>query len=329
MNEFWNDEKEIQAELELVHELIVGTVDKAHGFIRPVLLSHVKSQGKLLRPALVLITSKLSKETEKKEAIRIASVLEFIHLASLIHDDILDSAQKRRGMPTVFAQVGAKQAVLAGDYLLACAMSLLNAKQSDMDHGIVSNALVRLCESELNQDAGQGNYFIFEQEYFKRIAGKTASLFALSCYAGSSTAKMDRETKKRCHRIGYSLGMAFQIQDDILDYTGSETKLGKTTGNDLRCGIPTLPLILALKTEQKTKGQDQILHKLLSTGKKLSVSDTKKAVSLVISLGGVEQAKTIADRYGNRALNDIQSLQDKVVGQQLTSLFEKLSIRSN
>jgi heptaprenyl diphosphate synthase len=329
MNEFWNDEKEIQAELELVHELIVSTVDKAHGFIRPVLLSHVKSQGKMLRPALVLITSKLSKETEKQEAIHVASVLEFIHLASLIHDDILDSAQKRRGMPTVFAQVGAKQAVLAGDYLLACAMSLLNGKQSNMDHGVVSNALVRLCESELNQDAGQGNYFIFEQEYFKRIAGKTASLFALSCYAGSSTAKMDRETKKRCHRIGYSLGMAFQIQDDILDYTGSETKLGKTTGNDLRCGIPTLPLILALKTEQKTNEQEGILHRLLSTGKKLSLAETRKAVSLVISLGGVEQAKTIADRYGNRALIDIQSLQDKAVGQQLSLLFEKLSIRSN
>lgn len=328
MNDFWNDEKEIQAELELVHDLIISTVDKAQGFIRPVLLSHVKTQGKLLRPALVLITSNLSKETDRNQAIRVASVLEFIHLASLVHDDIIDSAQKRRGNLTVFAQVGAKQAVLAGDYLLACAMSLLTGKEGDMDNVVVSNALVRLCESELNQDADQGNFFISEREYFKRIAGKTASLFALSCYAGSSTAKLDREVRKRCHRIGYSLGMAFQIQDDILDFTGNETKLGKTVGNDLRCGIPTLPLLLALKAESEKGNQDRPLHDLLAKNKPLSASATKKAVSLVKSLGGVEQAKVVADRYGNRALNDIQSLQHETVGAQLTSLFEKLSIRS-
>jgi heptaprenyl diphosphate synthase len=328
MNDFWKDEKEIQAELELVHASIISTVDKAKGFIRPVLLSHVKTQGKLLRPALVLITSNLSGEADRSQAIRIASVLEFIHLASLVHDDIIDSAQKRRGNLTVFAQVGAKQAVLAGDYLLACAMSLITGKEGDMDNSVVSNALVRLCESELNQDADQGNYFISQQEYFKRIAGKTASLFALSCFAGASTAKVPRNVRNRCHRIGYSLGMAFQIQDDILDFTGSESELGKTIGNDLRCGIPTLPLLLALKTENEEASKACPLHDLLTKNKNLSPSSTKKAVALVLKLGGVEQAKVIADRYGNRALNDIQSLQNEKIEKQLSSLFEKLSIRS-
>ncbi|WP_320127462.1 polyprenyl synthetase family protein [uncultured Sphaerochaeta sp.] len=328
MNDFWKEEQDISQELSLVHDLINNTVDKAQGFIRPVLLSHVQTQGKMLRPALVLIVSNLNKEADRKEAIRIASVIEMIHLASLVHDDIIDSAQKRRGKVTIFAQVGAKQAVLAGDYLLSCALSLITGKDTKMEGIIVSNALGRLCMSELEQDAGQGNFFITEQEYFKRIAGKTAALFALSCYAGASVAKLPPEMKNRCHRIGHFLGMAFQIQDDILDYTGSEMHLGKKTGNDLRCGIPTLPLLLALKSEKEQASKEFPLKKLLTTNKKLGQTDVKKAVSLVSSLGGVDQAKKIADTYGNRALIDIQSLQDEQVCRQLTSLFTRLSVRS-
>jgi heptaprenyl diphosphate synthase len=328
MNEFWDDEKELQQELEAVHALIGDTVAKAQGFIRPVLLSHVRTQGKMLRPALALITCNLNRDADRTEAIRTASVLELIHLASLVHDDIIDSASKRRGKMTVFAQVGAKKAVLAGDYLLACALSLVSGNENSMESGIVSNALVRLCESELDQDAGQGNFFISKREYYRRIAGKTASLFALSCYAGSSVARLPRETRIRCHRIGYLLGMAFQIQDDILDYTGNQEKLGKGIGNDLRCGIPTLPLLLAMDAEKRQEADNRPLHTLLEANRKLGQAQARKAVSMVVQLGGVEQARNIAQRYGNRAMDDIQSLQDEKVSGQLTAVFDKLSIRS-
>ena len=119
MSDFWKEEPEVFAELNQIRSLIRSTVEQAHGFIHTVLLSHVDSMGKMLRPALALITSRLGASQEREKILRIASVLEMIHLASLVHGDIIDSAKTRRGIPTLYAQLGAKQAVLAGDYLLA------------------------------------------------------------------------------------------------------------------------------------------------------------------------------------------------------------------
>jgi heptaprenyl diphosphate synthase len=285
----------------------------------------------MLRPALELLCSQLGEETDREQAVKVASVLEMIHLASLAHDDIIDSAKTRRGVPTLFAQAGAKQAVLAGDYLLARALALVTTQERGemMNTQVVSNALARLCESELEQDAGQGDYFISKTTYFRRIGGKTASLFALSCYAGASVGKVSGLERMVCHRIGYAMGMAFQIQDDILDYVGKKEKLGKHTGKDLQEGIPTLPLLLALDSEQEMDAQDRKLTTLLRSKKKpLSKASVTKAVMLVESLGGVQKADSIAQSYKDRALRDIQTLNNQAIATQLTQLFEKLAVRS-
>lgn len=329
MHEFYEDEPELQQELTSVRATIVKTVESSHGFIRALLLSHVQSGGKMLRPALVLLCSSLGENSDRKRAIEVASVLELIHLASLVHDDIIDSAKTRRGVPTIFAQVGAKQAVLAGDYLLARALSLVGSDSGEMDSRVISNALGRLCESELEQDAGQGDFSISKATYYRRIAGKTASLFALSCYAGSAVAKVTEVEKMVCHRIGYAMGMSFQIQDDILDYVGSEEKLGKRTGKDLKEGVPTLPILLALEAEKAMPEHDRKLTILLSKKSgPLSKAAVAKAVSLVVALDGVQKADSIAQSYKDRALKDIQTLRDRKTAIQLTQLFEKLAVRS-
>jgi len=324
-------EPALQQELQSVQATIEKTVESSHAFIRSLLRSHVQSGGKMLRPALVLLCSQLGEETDREQAVKVASVLEMIHLASLAHDDIIDSAKTRRGVPTLFAQAGAKQAVLAGDYLLARALALVTTQESGemMNTQVVSNALARLCESELEQDAGQGDYFISKTTYFRRIGGKTASLFALSCYAGASVGKVSGLERMVCHRIGYAMGMAFQIQDDILDYVGKKEKLGKHTGKDLQEGIPTLPLLLALDSEQEMDAQDRKLTTLLRSKKKpLSKASVTKAVMLVESLGGVQKADSIAQSYKDRALRDIQTLNNQAIATQLTQLFEKLAVRS-
>ena len=321
----------LQQELVGVQATIEKTVESAHPFIRTLLRSHVKSGGKMLRPALVLLCSHLGEDSDRDLAIKVASVMEMIHLASLAHDDIIDSAKTRRGMPTLFAQAGAKQAVLAGDFLLARALSLISARESNevLDSQIVSNALVRLCESELEQDAGQGDYFISKTSYYRRIGGKTASLFALSCYAGASVGKLQDIDQMVCHRIGYAMGMSFQIQDDILDYVGKKEKLGKHTGKDLKEGIPTLPLLLALEAEGDMPEHERKLTALLRTkGKSLSKASVTKAVALVETLGGVQKADFIAQSYKDRALRDIQTLKNHEIAAQLTHLFEKLAVRS-
>jgi len=321
----------LRQELLSVQATIEKTVESAHAFIRTLLRSHVGSGGKMLRPALVLICSRLGEASDRDQAILVASVLEMIHLASLAHDDIIDSAKTRRGVPTLFAQVGAKQAVLAGDFLLARALALVSTQESSekINALVVSNALSRLCESELEQDAGQGNYFISKTTYYRRIGGKTASLFALSCYAGASVGKIPDLERMVCHRIGYAMGMAFQIQDDILDYVGKKEKLGKHTGKDLKEGIPTLPLLLALETELPMPEQDRKLTAILRTkSKPLSKASVSKAVALVESLGGVQKADSIAQSYKERALRDIQTLKNQTIATQLTQLFEKLATRS-
>lgn len=328
MSDFWKDEPEIFAELSQVRSLIRSTVEQAHGFIRTVLLSQVDSMGKMLRPALALITSRLGASQERENVLRIASVLEMIHLASLVHDDIIDSAKTRRGLPTLYARLGSKQAVLAGDYLLARAMSLVNGKEGDLEARAVSNAFSRLCESELEQDAALGDFFISEQTYLRRIAGKTASLFALSCYAGASINKASPADQARVHRIGYAMGMAFQIQDDMLDYEGDEASLGKQVGKDLKCGVPTLPLLKALQAEENLPAGSQELHTLLAGKPHLTDRQARKAVALVKRLGGVQAALALENAYTQRALKDIAALSDPVVSGQLSRLFARLSIRA-
>ncbi len=325
-------EPALAKELEVVKQTIATTVSDAHSFIQGILRPHVQSGGKMLRPALVLLCSRLGQDSDRDKAIRVASVLEMIHLASLAHDDIIDSAKTRRGVPTLFAQRGAKQAVLAGDYLLARALALASGDDHNgetVNTRVVSNALSRLCESELEQDAGQGDYFISKTTYFRRIGGKTASLFALSCYAGASVGNLSELERMVCHRIGYAMGMAFQIQDDILDYVGKKEQLGKHTGKDLKEGIPTLPLLFALEAEEEMSEEKRHLTILLQgKGKSLSTSSLTKAVALVELLGGVQKADSIAQSYKDRALRDIQKLKDQIIAIQLTTLFEKLAVRS-
>jgi heptaprenyl diphosphate synthase len=328
MNEFWKNEPEIATELESVGSLIQDAVDRSHSFIRQLLAAQVKTSGKMLRPALVLIGSRLGKSERKEEVLRIASVLEMVHMASLVHDDIIDEAKTRRGIPTIYAQSGAKQAVLAGDYLLSRAMALVGGKEGDLEAAAVSNAFCRLCESELDQDAGQGDYAISVSTYIRRIAGKTASLFALSAYAGAAVAEAPRNLQYTMHRIGYLMGMAFQIQDDILDYDGDGKKLGKDPGKDLLCGIPTLPLIEAMEIEKVKPKTEQVLHQLMAK-QKLSKREAGKAVDLVISLGGLEAAKKLSHTYAERAFHDIDSLGNEQVSTILKGLFIKLSTRRN
>ncbi len=326
MRDFWKDEPSIEEKLQQVRSLILTNIDKSNPFIKALLVDRVTKGGKMIRPALVIIGAKLGEKEREKDALRLASSLEMIHIASLVHDDIIDKAKTRRGLPTINSLVGPKQAVLAGDFLLSKALSLLNGKEGDLESSSVANAFSRLCESELNQDADVGNFLISSSTYIRRIAGKTASLFALSSYAGAAVTLADKYQQNLLHRIGYCLGMVFQIKDDILDYTGDAVKLGKEIGQDVRSGIPTYPLIAALKEEAK-KGENRDLFNLVKRKRPLSKRDANKVVDLVISLGGVEKSEALAQKYIDKALTDIKKLNNREVETQLISLYTKLFSR--
>ncbi len=321
MERFWRDEPLLRDDLVAVNGLLLDSIETAHPFVRGLLEGQFKNSGKLLRPALAMIGYRLGKAEHHQRVVKIAGVLEMVHLASLIHDDIIDKAALRRGLPTLYAQVGVKQAVLAGDYLLSKAMTLVNTQEGDLNTNAVANTFSRLCESELSQDGGLGDFSISKATYLRRIGGKTASLFALSAYAGAAVSEAPREAQYLMHRIGYNLGMAFQIQDDILDYNGEKSRLGKEVGRDLLSGIPTLPLLEALAVEKEGP-----LHDLVNKSKMTKLR-AKRAITLTHQLGGLERADKIAQGYAERALNDINRLSHSEAQGMLIRLFERLSKR--
>ncbi len=327
MSNFWKDEPEIEEKLQQVKSLILSSIEKSNPFIKDLLIERVSSGGKMIRPALVIIGSKLGEKQREEEALRVASVLEMIHIASLIHDDIIDGSKTRRGIATLNSIVGPKKAVIAGDYLLSRAMTLIKGQQGDLEASVITNSFSRLCESELTQDAEVGNFLISSSNYLRRIGGKTASLFALSAYSGAAVTKSDKYQQFLLHRIGYCLGIAFQIKDDVLDYTGDAIVLGKEIGQDVRMGIPTYPLIAALKIEADNNDGKKELFELVKQKKTLSKRESKKVVKLAISLGGVEKSEKLSQTYINRALSDIAKLNNKEVQDLLVSLFTKLSSR--
>lgn len=327
MLNFWKHDPILLEELTKVRSYIQDSITHAHEYVRDLLATTLFASGKMLRPALALISSELGKSEQHEAVIRIAAVLEMVHMASLIHDDIIDGAQLRRGFATLHAQAGIKQAVLAGDYLLSKALTLIENKEGDLEASAVAKAFSRLCESELEQDGGAGDFSISIDTYLRRIAGKTASLFALSCYAGAAVAQGSCSDQKRMHHIGYLLGMAFQIEDDILDYQGTTHTLGKQTNRDLLCGIPTLPVIEALEVEKQQSEHNRPLATLLSK-KRLSKKDAHKAVALTIELGGVTLSQALAKEYVERAHKQIALLSEQSVQDKLLSLLDQLTDRS-
>ncbi|QEN06928.1 polyprenyl synthetase family protein [Oceanispirochaeta crateris] len=248
----------LKASLQQVIQKINELVQESPSLIRGDLEVLTQRTGKLLRPALFLLCAD-GGEGKNDDLITVAASIELLHIATLAHDDVLDKALKRRGNVTLYSKEGAKRAILAGDYLLSLSLRL---SSTFFDVSLVpsmTSSLERLCLSEIDQDSGFGNFHINRDQYFERIRGKTAELFGLSCRSGAVLGGKSLEVQNELYNMGIDFGMAFQIRDDVLDYTGESRKMGKPAGNDLREGIPTLPLILAV--EDKLSGLEFLLRK--------------------------------------------------------------------
>lgn len=326
MVKLWEEDATLTAALAEVRSLLFAAVENSHSLIKPLLQAYISNGGKMLRPALVLLGSQLGKADYQERATRAAAVIELVHLASLIHDDIIDQATTRRNLPTFYHQHGPKRAVLAGDYLLSQALTLLD-EQGEVEVPALANAFGRLCNSELDQDNGEYDFLISRQTYLRRIAGKTASLFALSSYLGAATTEASCSDQQHLHRFGYLFGMAFQIQDDILDYVGNEENLGKKPGRDLACGIPTLPLIIALEREEQLGANTPLRTYVAERNKVPSRRRIGKIIALVQSYGGIEGALEVATTYQKRALSELEKLSNDEVAQQLQALHQRLDRR--
>ncbi|OHE62746.1 MAG: heptaprenyl diphosphate synthase, partial [Treponema sp. GWB1_62_6] len=300
MTEFWKAVGGLEAELALVSERIRVASRSDSRIIDESLSSLLDADGKMLRPGLLLVASRFGNGAQDK-IIALAASIEMLHVATLVHDDVIDDSPFRRGLPAVHARFGKKDAVLVGDYLLSRCFLLASSYTSPENASRLARAVSVMCVMEIEQDMDRYTANPSIRRYLRKILGKTAVLFSLACHTGATEAKAPAPIAARLRRIGYDIGMAFQIIDDILDYEGAEDEVRKPVGNDLKAGLATLPLICALRND------DGALQALVAPGS-FPGADPSAIIAAVVARGGIQGARVWAARYTERALAGIARL---------------------
>jgi len=278
----------------------------------------LKQQGKQIRPVLVMLSAKICGGVTES-SYRAAIMVELLHSATLIHDDVVDSAEMRRGLPSINALWKNKISVLIGDYLLSKGLLYsLEFKDYGSLH-MVSEAVRRMSEGEILQIQKTRSLDISEKDYLSVISDKTASLISSACAMGAMSATTDESKIASLKSYGEYLGLAFQIRDDLLDYTGDSKKTGKQMGIDIKDKKITLPLIYALlhasPAEQKT------IRSILKSSRKRAVK-TSEVVAFVTSKGGLEYATEVAEGFAAKAVASIQPFPESAAKTSLLQLVD-------
>ncbi|MFC6649972.1 polyprenyl synthetase family protein [Paenibacillus rhizoplanae] len=262
----------------------------------------LRAGGKRLRPVFVLMGGKFGTYDLDKLK-RVAIPLELIHSASLVHDDVIDDAELRRGEPTVKAKWGDKIAMYTGDYIYAKALVMTSGLKNPLIHQILSKAMVEMSIGEMEQIRDFFNSGQSVRHYLRRIRRKTALLIAVSCQLGALAADAEPGTARLLYNYGYNVGMAFQIRDDLLDLSGTEKQIGKPPGSDMRQGNITLPVIYTLQDDRL---RSRLLEELEAIRE--GNSGVGRAIDLILSGDGISRAEELASRYIAKALEALDQL---------------------
>ncbi|MFC0491143.1 Heptaprenyl diphosphate synthase component 2 [Listeria grayi] len=303
INAMWNNYPELQKDLKEVLVTIEKNIKIRDKNVAENINAMIHSGGKLLRPAFVLLTAQAGPEYNADRSIAVASALEVLHMATLIHDDVIDDADMRRGVPTIHSKFGRKYAVYTGDYLFCVCFKILSAHADSVENiDFNSKNIEKILMGELNQMKDLYHTNVTLKDYLKRISGKTAQLFALSCYSGAAASKASRKLLYHAKNAGHFIGMAFQIIDDILDYTSTNDGLGKPVLSDVKQGNYSLPLIYALQQHR------DVFLPLLIKKEAMTEADLEQLATLIRQYNGIEQAFELADKYTKKAINEINKL---------------------
>ena len=295
-------------------------INKEFSFLSKLLMHSLNSSGKKLRPAITLLCSGFGNHNFKNVE-KMASAIELLHIATLVHDDTVDDSNFRRGEKTISKLWGDNAAVLIGDYIFATAASFVCETNSIPVIKRFSETIMELSMGELNQMSSLYKLNQTKEKYFERIYHKTASLFSTSSESGAILSNTDQKTINALKNFGYNLGMAFQITDDILDFIGDPQKTGKPTESDLAKGILTLPSIISIEKNPKNNpiiqffkepSNNTLLHKAIENASgKSNISDSLK----------------IAKQFCQIALNEIDYLPENSHKTALTHLVEYVLTR--
>lgn len=299
------DYKEVYEQLESVKEIIININRSSEEFLNESIDYLVASGGKMLRPAFIILGSQFGdlEQKDDKKIRTLAAAVETLHLATLIHDDIIDESRLRRGQTTIQAKYSKEYAVYMGDYLFSqCFIMLSNQEISPEILKFIAKGVARICKGEMMQGYLRYNTDINVYDYLRIIKGKTAALFAVSLASGANESGVDKKIVKKLMKIGLNIGMAFQLIDDLLDYTGDLENIGKEVQTDILRGYYSLPLILALNSSAKASVK-AILD--LSTLNESSISDI---IQITNECGAIKETEKLAKRYTDKALQYLNEL---------------------
>ena len=305
----------VQEELAQV-EAALDAVKRNESALVERMLDHVLSAGgKRLRPTLVLLAGQFG-DYQPRLLVPLAASIELLHTATLVHDDVIDASDTRRGRPTTNARHGNATAVMLGDYMFAHAADLICKTESLDAVKLFSRTLMAMAAGELTQDMSAYQYGQDTMDYFRRISGKTASLFATSTEGGALVAGASTEAAASLRDYGESLGMAFQVVDDILDFTGDEKEMGKPIGSDLMEGTLTLPALLVMERHP----QDNPIERLFKDrNREEHLAD---AIRLVQNSDVLDESYTVARDFCDRALAALGPLPDTEARAALTDIAD-------
>lgn len=305
--------KQVIASLNRFEKTFLTVLDGVAPEISGPSLTAIKAGGKRLRPALVIIASGLGADVDQVSLQNACAAVELVHLASLVHDDVLDGADTRRGVSTINANYGHRRAIIIGDFLFGTAFQLLASGRKDTRLiAPLAEASVLLSQGELQQRQALRRLDQTIEDYLARIYTKTGALFVASCLMGASLADVSEPVAGALRDYAEGLGIAFQIYDDILDFTGNEKALGKPVGSDIREGTVTLPMIYGLRRDS-----DGVLADAIRYPRDDAV---RSAVEQVIACGAIEQAKSLATKYVDKAMAATDTLPDGASRKDLLSL---------
>ncbi len=309
----------VNEEMLAFQRVFESSFEADNGLLRQIFQSVKRTTGKQLRPLLTVLAAKMTGEPTEV-TYNVARVLELLHTCSLLHDDVVDEAMERRGLPSANATFGNKLAVLSGDYLLARVFDLV----SDIDNRRVSHALARLgmelSEGEILELKHTGNLRLTQEQYIDILRKKTAVLFATAMEAGALTTTTASERQVAAMRgFGDLLGLCFQIKDDIFDYEQSEERIGKPIGNDVRERKVTQPLLCALK---EASAAERAVVEAIFEQENLGDEEIRTVIRFVRDHGGVETADKIMRQYQGQALLFLDEFPDSVYKRAIADAFD-------
>jgi len=314
----------IGEDLKLVEQQFRKDLQSDVPLIRKVGEYVLSSGGKRVRPALLLLAARLSDYAGDK-AVPLASVIEFIHTATLLHDDVVDSATLRRGLASANTLWGNEASVLVGDFLFSKSFSLMvNVGSLDILR-VLSDATTVIAEGEVMQLLCTGELDLTEERYIKVVRSKTAILMSAACEAGAILGAAEQSQQQALADFGMDLGIAFQLMDDILDYTATEEEFGKCIGHDLEEGKITLPLIHTLK--QCSDSERAIIAAVIEKDE-MSLDDFRAVSGIVKQYGGIAYTVEAALCYINRCKSHLDLFAPSPVHDALLSLSEYIVTRS-